>query len=292
MLPILETKAQVRITLVTDSSFLYYCLTKLTNMNQSCLNCNKPTSDNFCSHCGQKTSIHRITFSHFIFHDIIHGVWHFEKGILFTLKEAILRPGKAALDYISGKRIRYYNVFYLTLLLIGLNIYLNHIQDELSHYYFQTRLVPEADTAGQRFDSFLSAYSKLVIFSFIPLFAFNSFLLFKERKLNFSEHFIISGMMFLGVMIIQTVCTFIYFTDYLEYLDILSKIANYATPITILLFLIINYYKTFTADYRSKFEISSRVFLFILFLLIEIAFIFTLLLGYFTNWEYKMSLVY
>lgn len=258
----------------------------------NCLNCNEPISKKFCPNCGQKTDTHRITFKHFVFHDILHGVWHFEKGILFTLKEAILRPGKAALDYISGKRIRYYNVFYLTLLLIGLNIYLNHIQDELSHYYFQTRLVPEADTAGQRFDNFLSDYSKLVIFSFIPLFAINSFLLFKERKLNFSEHFIISGMMFLGVMIIQTVCTFIYFTDYLEYLDILSQIANYATPITILLFLIINYYKTFSSDYSSKFELSSRIFLFMLFLFTEIAFLTFILIGYFTNWEFKLSLMY
>lgn len=262
------------------------------SQNTTCLNCNEPVSKKFCPNCGQKTDTHRITFKHFIFHDILHGVWHMEKGILFTLKESLVRPGKAALDYISGKRIRYYNVFYLTLLLIGLNIFMNHIQNELSHYYFQTRLVPETDTAGEKFDAFLSSYSKLIIFSFIPLFTINSFILFKRKKLNFSEHFIISGMMFLGVMIITTVSTFLFFTDYLNYVDIISTSINFATPFLILLYLIINYYKTFAIDYNSKFEISSRIFLFILFLLIEILFLLIFILGYFTNWEYKMSLVY
>lgn len=79
------------------------------------MNCSEPVSKKFCPNCGQKTDTHRITFKHFILHDILHGVWHFERGILFTLKEAIIRPGNAALDYISGKRVRYYNVFYLIL---------------------------------------------------------------------------------------------------------------------------------------------------------------------------------
>ena len=42
---------------------------------------------------------------HFVMHDLLHGVWHLEKGILFTLKETIIRPGQAALDYIKGKRV-------------------------------------------------------------------------------------------------------------------------------------------------------------------------------------------
>lgn len=85
---------------------------------------------NFCPSCGQKTDTHRIVLKHFIFHDLIHGVWHLEKVIVFTLKETILRPGQAALDYISGKRIKYYNVFYLSLLVIAVNILLLHLRDD------------------------------------------------------------------------------------------------------------------------------------------------------------------
>src|SRR5690606_2344353 len=74
---------------------------------------------------------HRITFKNFIFHDVLHGTFHIERGILFTTKQALIRPGKAALDYISGKRRRYYNVFYLILITIGLIIFLRHFNDVL-----------------------------------------------------------------------------------------------------------------------------------------------------------------
>ncbi len=249
-----------------------------------CLNCAEETTKHFCANCGQKTNTHRIEIKHFVMHDILHGVWHFEKGILFTLKEAIIRPGKAALDYISGKRIRYYNVFYLTLLLIGLNIYIRHIQNELSHYYFNTNLEPETEYTGKNIDDFLSYYAKFVVFSFIPLFAINSLIIFKRKKLNFSEHFILSGMIFLGVMIITTISTLLFFTDYLKYFDVIGSILNFATPFSILVYLTINYYKTFSENY-STLQNSIRVFLFIVLLLLEILFLATLIAGYFIKWK-------
>jgi hypothetical protein len=92
-----------------------------------CLNCHEEITRKFCPNCGQKTDTHRIGFVHFIAHDLLHGMFHLERGIVFTLKEALIRPGKAALDYISGKRICYYNVFYLSLVLIGLAILLYHV---------------------------------------------------------------------------------------------------------------------------------------------------------------------
>ncbi|WP_298141200.1 DUF3667 domain-containing protein [Flavobacterium sp.] len=257
----------------------------------NCLNCNKPTIENFCSFCGQKTNTHRITFKHFITHDVLHGVWHIEKGILFTLKEALLRPGKAALDYISGKRIRYYNVFYLTLIIIGLLIFINHVQNELSHYYFNTRLNPETDNAGKKIDTFLSSYSKLIIFAFIPLFAINSFIVYSRKKLNLSEHFIIAGMIYLGVIIINLISMLLFFIEYIDPTYLFFDFLNYATPSIILLFIIFNYYKTFSENY-SKLQNILRVFLFILLLFIELIILVILIFGYFTNWEFKLKMVY
>lgn len=258
--------------------------------NTHCLNCNTPLADAFCAHCGQKADTHRITLKHFIFHDILHGVWHFEKGILFTMKQAILRPGKAALEYIAGKRIRYYNVFYLTLLIIGLNLYINHTQDQLSHEYFNARLHPETDSAGKSIDEFLENNSKLLTFCFVPLFAVNSFILFRRKKLNFSEHFIISGMMFLGVMLITTVSAILSFTDYLKYVDFLSDALNVLTPLSILTYLSINYYKTFSENY-SWGQTVKRVFLFIFFLVTELIVLTILMVGYFSHWTYTLKIV-
>jgi hypothetical protein len=257
----------------------------------TCLNCEEPVSKKFCPNCGQKTDTHRITFKHFVTHDILHGVWHIDRGILFTLKEALLRPGKAALDYISGKRIRYYNVFYLTLILIGLLIFINHIQNELSHYYFNTKLNPETDNAGKKIDNFLSNYSKLIIFAFIPLFAINSFITYGRKKLNLSEHFIIAGMIFLGVMIINIISMLLYFIEYIDPTYLFFDVLNFATPLIILLFVGINYFKTFFESY-SKLQNILRISLFISLIFIEIFIIGMLIFGYFSNWEFKLKMVY
>ena len=171
-----------------------------------CLNCSEEISKKFCSNCGQKTDTHRIKFSHFIMHDLLHGVWHLERGILFTLKETIVRPGQAALDYIKGKRIRYYNVFYLSLLAIGANIVLKHFFDNL--HPEPENIVPNG------LNIFLGHYLKIMIFCFVPLLALNAKLIFKRMELNIAEHAIISGFALLGMIVI----TLLYLTlDFLSW---------------------------------------------------------------------------
>ena len=49
-----------------------------------CQNCDAEIEKYYCSTCGQKTDMQRITVKHFLFHDLLHGVLHLDKGILFT----------------------------------------------------------------------------------------------------------------------------------------------------------------------------------------------------------------
>lgn len=162
-------------------------------MEHTCLNCNATTTGKFCANCGQKTDTHRITFGHFLAHDLLHGVFHLERGILFTLKEAFVRPGKAALDYISGKRIRYYNVFYLSLILIGLAVLIAHTgEDDVA--------MKGGDTRSQEVVDFLGKNVKMVVLAFVPLLALNARLLFWKIRLNLAEHFIMAGFAFVGVL--------------------------------------------------------------------------------------------
>lgn len=256
-----------------------------------CLNCENPISGKFCNNCGQKTDTHRITLKHFVTHDILHGIWHIERGILFTLKEAMLRPGRAALDYIKGKRVRYYNVFYLILILIGIIFFINSIYDKLAVQYFNITSTPEMDSSGRSMDAFLSNYSKLIIFSFVPIFAFNSFILFKRKKLNVSEHFIIAGMIFLGVMVIAVISELLYFTDFLKYIDVFGRYLNMTTPIVILVYVLLNYYRTFKEEYKTS-QIFLKSFLFLLMLIVELSGLLLLLVGYFTHWTFTMKLAY
>lgn len=231
-----------------------------------CLNCNEATERNYCSNCGQKTDTHRINFKHFLFHDILHGVWHMEKGILFTLKEAVTRPGNAALDYINGKRIKY-NVFYLTALLVGLQLFFANYYEHLQATYnpeLQERIQETAHGVN-----FLSDYGKILILSLIPFFAVTSFLIFRKKKLNLSEHFILSGMIFLGVMLITLCSTILSFLDFLENFSTIATIIDRSTPIIILLYTGYAYYNAFRTTY-SKSKLILKIIAFDILLLLEL----------------------
>jgi hypothetical protein len=70
----------------------------------NCSNCNNPISDNFCGHCGQPVKLKRID-GKYILHEVVH-VLHLEKGIFYTIKELIIRPGKSVKTFITENRNR------------------------------------------------------------------------------------------------------------------------------------------------------------------------------------------
>lgn len=195
--------------------------------NPQCLNCGEITVDNFCSNCGQKTDTHRIKLKHFFLHDMMHGIWHLEKEILFTLKEIFKRPGQAALDYIKGKRIRYYNVFYLSLLLIGLIFLLSHIYDLIN---------PTKEDSQDTIivTTFFSKYIKLILLGIVPILALNAYLVFRKLKLNLAEHLIIGGFCLAGML---TVSISYFFMNFLNgfslpfFLGILEVVFFFLIPL-------------------------------------------------------------
>lgn len=70
----------------------------------NCNTCQTQISQNFCPNCGQAATLKRID-SHYIIHEITHVV-HFEKGILYTIKELLIRPGVSIQNFITTNRNR------------------------------------------------------------------------------------------------------------------------------------------------------------------------------------------
>ena len=71
----------------------------------NCLNCGAELEGEFCYACGQRAHVHR-TLTAF-FHDVLHGVFHFEGKIWNTLPMLAWKPGELTRQYIDGKRTRY-----------------------------------------------------------------------------------------------------------------------------------------------------------------------------------------
>lgn len=70
----------------------------------NCKNCNSEVNQKYCSNCGQPTTLIRID-GHYIIHEIEH-VLHFERGILYTIKELLTKPGDNVRQFITENRAR------------------------------------------------------------------------------------------------------------------------------------------------------------------------------------------
>jgi hypothetical protein len=72
---------------------------------KNCLNCGAVLAGDYCHSCGQKAHVHRSLAA--FFHDLLHGVFHFEGKIWNTLPMLAWKPGELTRSYIDGKRTRF-----------------------------------------------------------------------------------------------------------------------------------------------------------------------------------------
>jgi hypothetical protein len=84
-----------------------------------CPNCRAQTQDNFCSRCGEATTVHSPSAGEFL-HEFIGHYVALEGKSWGTLRLLMFRPGRLTADYLRGKRIPYINPLrlYLTLSLV------------------------------------------------------------------------------------------------------------------------------------------------------------------------------
>lgn len=70
-----------------------------------CANCGTALAGDYCHACGQGAHLHRSLGA--IWHDLAHGVLHFEGKIWRTLPMLAFRPGELTRRYIAGERARF-----------------------------------------------------------------------------------------------------------------------------------------------------------------------------------------
>lgn len=97
----------------------------------NCKNCNNQVNQNYCPNCGQPANLKRID-GHYIIHEIEH-VLHFDRGILYTIKELCVNPGKTTRNYLTENRSRLVKpiiFIILTSLIYSLINHFFHIEDQ------------------------------------------------------------------------------------------------------------------------------------------------------------------
>lgn len=97
-----------------------------------CKNCHTEVSLNFCPNCGHPSKLKRID-GHYILHEIEH-VLHFERGILYTIRELLTNPGQNIRNYLSENRSRLVKpiiFIIITSLIYSLSVSFFHVEE---HY--------------------------------------------------------------------------------------------------------------------------------------------------------------
>lgn len=241
-----------------------------------CLNCGANLAGEFCSSCGQKANVGRITMKHFIVDELLYGVWRFEGGIFFTVKEALLKPGYSAKEYIAGKRNKYYNVFYLMLMVLAAILLIIHFSG--GEEILEKGIASKGSAKFSAFMHFVGYYIKLFLVGIIPMFALNSFVLFRKLNYNYAEHLVLAGFTLLSMMVLVLLSAVsMLFPG--KFPDVFSSVLFYVS----LLFPLYSYYQVSVQCYTTL-GYLWRIIVFLIFQLVQTVLI-ILFFRVFTFWQ-------
>ena len=165
----------------------------MTNRNHTtiCKNCNQQFAGNFCNHCGQAANTHKLSLD-YIWHDLQHGLFHFDNGIFYTIKQLLIRPGKTIREFINGKRVRHFKP--LSLVVVLATFY------GLLYHYFIGNLYDIKPKNSQK--DVISIYENVsrwitdhfayTSFIFIIGATISTHFIFKKEGYNWAEHFVLN----------------------------------------------------------------------------------------------------
>ena len=210
-------------------------------MTGQCLNCSNAVRASYCENCGQKTTTHRFSLKHIFSHDFVHGVFHLDKGLLYTVRELLVRPGHSIREYIEGKRVRHFNYFTLILLILTLGVVLEQFTPVNPTDIFESVRSNEDIVA---FMEMIREYPKVFVLATIPLYAIFSWVFFRKAQLNFAEHLVLNSYRAAGELLFSL--SFNVIMIFVHDLEVL-KVVNIVLTIIVPVYSTIFYYQFFSA---------------------------------------------
>ncbi|MNR03191.1 hypothetical protein D3C85_1190720 [compost metagenome] len=151
-----------------------------------CKNCNQVFKGHYCNNCGQPAETHRIN-AHFLWHDIQHGLFHFDGGIPYTLKQLFTRPGHSIREFIDGKRVKHFKP-------LSLVVVLGALYGFLCHFYEINIFANSNDSTIDLSDynEWMVAHFSWVTIATIPIYTIGTFIVFRKQGYNFFEFFVLN----------------------------------------------------------------------------------------------------
>jgi hypothetical protein len=161
---------------------------------KKCIHCGTESDGKYCPECGQEMDIKRLEVKT-IFHDVIHGILHWENSILKTFRALLSNPGGVAGSYISGLRKSYVRPFTYFIFIQTIYVLFFHWMSGKYFAFFDITVnnsgaVLEKD---EQIQHLIDAYANYLNY-FMPLFFALYFYLFYRKKtdVNYAESIALS----------------------------------------------------------------------------------------------------
>lgn len=172
--------------------------TESTVSTARCINCDGELNGNFCSSCGQRTNVKKLSFREG-WNDFWARIYGFDGMFPRTLRDLTIRPGKASRRFINGNRVAYYGpvgyfflmitLLYLVASLLDINIIDFLKNGSASNFQPKPKQGSGQEKVMLSLFQLVSDNLKLVAFIAIPIQAFCArYIFFRSSGLNFIEN--------------------------------------------------------------------------------------------------------
>ena len=161
------------------------------NMTTICKNCQHDFKGNFCNNCGQSVRTHDIN-AQFLWHDIQHGLFHFDNGLFYTIKSLFIRPGYTIRDFIDGKRVRHFKPISFVIFLATLYGLLKHFADSPPVVNLSLDKDGEKISGLKQIINWLNAHYAVSSLLLLIIASLSTYLAFKKQHYNFLKHLVLN----------------------------------------------------------------------------------------------------
>lgn len=187
---------------------------------------------NFCSNCGQRTTVDKITLSNFI-KEATNSIFQIDRGFFHTMLALFTQPGESIKAYLTGKRKYHFKpiAYVLTLSTIYFLISQSLEQATFINDAVAGFASGASDTKrGTEYIPLLEWFAKnyaYTILMLLPIAALASYLSFLKAGYNYLEHFVLNTYLAGQLAIIYIVFTLLSLSGIHE--DILVSIMLFAS---------------------------------------------------------------
>ena len=157
----------------------------------NCKNCHQTFKGHYCSNCGQTAETHKLNL-HYLWHDIQHGLFHFDSGIFYTAKQLFTRPGHSIREFIEGKRIKHFKPISLVMVLATAYIASIHLLHIDLFAKTNETVIPNSNIKIEQLREWMVSHFAWITLLSIPLHTIGTAICFRKQGYNFIEYFVLN----------------------------------------------------------------------------------------------------